>query len=193
MFSFKQFLMEDENLDSIKPGTIPVSVIFGRFQPWHNGHQQIVKDLLKKYPQYKIIIGIVKGEKTSLDKSKNPFPFELQKKLIEESSSDLSDKVSVFPEPLTMGYVPYIIEKFREKDLEVKIISAGADRAVKFQEDIKKLNEKFITVNVEFYLAKRYLTGTEVRLAIKNNDIEKLKTMINPKILKYMNELKKYV
>ena len=55
-----------------------ISLFIGRFQPFHNGHLEIIKNISKKYD--KIIIGIGSSQyKNTID---NPFSFSERKEMI---------------------------------------------------------------------------------------------------------------
>ena len=191
--NFEDFLIEEEdNLDNIHPGSVPISLMFGRYQPFHLGHLKVINSLLKEYPKYRIVIGIVKGKKSSKDKTRNPFSFELQKELIEKSLGPLLGKVVVFPRSLDIGYTPYMIKEMRKDDYEIKVITAGADRAGKYSSDIQKLNDQFKTVNIDFHLVGRELSdvsASKVRDAISQDDFKTFKKLTSPNIHKYYREL----
>lgn len=56
-------------------------VFIGRFQPWHNGHQNVAERALSKTNHLIILIGSV----DQAEDFKNPFSFNDRKKIIEES------------------------------------------------------------------------------------------------------------
>ena len=56
----------------------PTAQMLGRWQPWHEGHQKLFEETLKKTGQVNIMVRDVKG----IDD--NPFDFETVKKNIEE-------------------------------------------------------------------------------------------------------------
>jgi len=59
-----------------------MKVLFiGRFQPFHNGHLNVIKYILKNYSE--VIIGI--GSSQYKDISKNPFSFDERKKMIDNT------------------------------------------------------------------------------------------------------------
>jgi nicotinamide-nucleotide adenylyltransferase len=57
------------------------ALFVGRFQPFHNGHLGDIKWILKKYDKVIIVIGSSQESK----KEKNPFDFEIRKKMIEKT------------------------------------------------------------------------------------------------------------
>ena len=56
----------------------PTAQMLGRWQPWHEGHQKLFEETLKKTGQVNIMVRDVKGV------DDNPFDFETVKKNIEE-------------------------------------------------------------------------------------------------------------
>ena len=56
----------------------PTAQMLGRWQPWHEGHQKLFEEILKKTGQVNIMVRDVNGV------DDNPFDFETVKKKIEE-------------------------------------------------------------------------------------------------------------
>ena len=71
----------------------PTAQMLGRWQPFHDGHLALFKEILKKTGQVLIMV-------RTLPKSKdNPYEFEEIKKRIEERLKDYSDKFEVIQVP----------------------------------------------------------------------------------------------
>ena len=71
----------------------PTAQMLGRWQPFHDGHFALFKEILKKTGQVLIMV-------RTLPKSKdNPYEFEEIKKRIEERLKDYSDKFEVIQVP----------------------------------------------------------------------------------------------
>ena len=196
--TFKNFFLLEEiaDLDAIPTGSIPVVLFIGRFQPFHNGHLEFIKKISSKYPKYKVLIGIVKGLKSSLDKDLNPLPFDIQKKIILKGLGEYSKNVIIFPREFSSGYIPSIFEILRGDDYEVKVVIAGQDRATSYKEVISFMNVNFKTVDIEVNVAdKRYfaVSGTQVRETIKNDNFEEFKKLVPEGLYKYFWELQKYI
>ena len=56
----------------------PTAQMLGRWQPWHDGHQKLFEEILKKTGQVNIMVRDVKGV------DDNPFDFETVKKNIQD-------------------------------------------------------------------------------------------------------------
>lgn len=192
--TFKLFLKEQEEyLDDIPQGNIPVSLFIGRFQPFHLGHLKAIRDILRYYPNQKVLIGVVRGDKTSQDKQKNPFPFDVQLRLIRESTTEVRDKIIILDKPLKSGYVPEAVKQLRKKDYEVRIVAASGDRVDDYERQINNLKNLNKTVNIQFIKTKRYGTASDVRQALIDNDKPKFERLTSPGIWEYFNDLQSMI
>ncbi len=172
--SFKSFLKEESE--------IPVVVFIGRFQPWHLGHSQVIKDVRLKFPQYKIIIGIVKGNVTSQDKEKNPLPFTIQRELVVKSLQGL-DNIVILNEPLPNGYIPEVYETLKAQGYNMKYFVSGQDRR---EDYIKMTND----LDIELVITKKYMDATNIRDYIRKDDENSFRKSTSKNIWKYYNKLK---
>lgn len=57
-----------------------IAIFIGRFQPFHNGHLETVRWILKEHKEILIVIGSIQESLTE----KNPFTFEERRKMIED-------------------------------------------------------------------------------------------------------------
>ena len=67
----------------------PTAQMLGRWQPWHEGHQKLFEETLKKTGQVNIMVRDVKGV------GDNPFDFETVKKKITIELKDFSERVKI--------------------------------------------------------------------------------------------------
>ena len=67
----------------------PTAQMLGRWQPWHEGHQKLFEEILKKTGQVNIMVRDVKGV------GDNPFDFETVKKNILSALKDYENRVKV--------------------------------------------------------------------------------------------------
>ena len=67
-----------KNDNHVWDNKLPTAQMLGRWQPWHEGHQKLFEEILKKTGQVNIMVRDVKGV------DDNPFDFETVKKNIED-------------------------------------------------------------------------------------------------------------
>ncbi len=170
-------------------GVTPVIIWNGRAQPWHRGHDamiQLAKKKLEELGAEKILILIVKGGKTSMNKEENPLTEKDQKALVEAVYAG-DDSVVVSDTPLANGSLFAIIQKLGEMKAYMVGWLAGNDRI----EDYRKLLNSFnasvwlkdhaslpIKVNakgiadVEMIETPRVMSGTAARESAKTSDFK---------------------
>ena len=77
--------------DQIKPykwdNKKPTIQMLGRWQPWHEGHYALFKEIIKKTGQVNIMVKDVKGI------GDNPFDFKTVKKKIENALKELKNSI----------------------------------------------------------------------------------------------------
>ena len=106
----------------------PTAQMLGRWQPWHEGHQKLFKEIIKKTGQVCIQIRDVQGV------DDNPFDFETVKKNIEERLNPEFEgrfKIMLVPNITNICYgrgVGYKIEEIVLSE-EIQKISATKIRA----------------------------------------------------------------
>ena len=67
----------------------PTAQMLGRWQPWHQGHQKLFEEILKKTGQVNIMVRDVEGV------GDNPFNFNTVKKNILEALQEYKDRVKI--------------------------------------------------------------------------------------------------
>ena len=106
----------------------PTAQMLGRWQPWHDGHQELFRMILKKTGQVNIMVRDVQGVED------NPFNFETVKKNIEDKLNPEYEgmfKISLVPNITNICYGRKVGYKIEEIVLDEKIqeISATKIRA----------------------------------------------------------------
>ena len=149
-------------------------LIIGRFQPLHLGHFNVIKNMTNP------VIAVIRGNKTSNDKNRNPIPEQYQEQLIRY----------VFPDvPIIMilgeGYIPSIINTAIEKGFAIQRVFAGADRINDYKRQVSQANERVLTnkstfplISVDFVVSDRFTSASTVRDVIRNNDIDTFRTLM---------------
>jgi len=173
MRTFKEIALT-ETKDSI-------GIFSGRFQPVTKAHSDIINTMAKE--NRKVIIFLVKGKKTSENKTKNPFDSETQKKMLELVSPD-----NVEIKIISTGF---FVDELNELPDETKFVAyAGSDRIKAY-----KAYEKYMGGNrtLEVKEVKRTdkgISATKVRQSLKDNNFEEFKALTDKKIHKMFNELR---
>ena len=67
----------------------PTAQMLGRWQPWHNGHQKLFEEIIKKTGQVNIMVRDVKGV------GDNPFDFKTVEKNIKEALKDFKNRIKI--------------------------------------------------------------------------------------------------
>ena len=117
-----------KNDNHVWDNRLPTAQMLGRWQPWHEGHQKLFEEILKKTGQVNIMVRDVKGV------DDNPFDFETVKKNIEERlNPDYKNRFQVMlvPNITNISYGRGVGYKIEEIVLSEKIqeISATKIRA----------------------------------------------------------------
>lgn len=145
-------------------GKIEAELFLGRLQPPHLGHKKNIDRM--KNP----IIGIVRGEKSSQDKERNPISVDYQMELIRKIAPDATIKI------FADGFLPFIISAMRGDDLEIVKVFAGTDRIKSYEQTIKSFNKKIPEdrqMDIEFVEIERGsgdVSATKIRSAIRSGD-----------------------
>lgn len=109
----------------------PTALFIGRYQPFHDGHKQLIAEGLRRVGQACIAV----RDTTGTD-AKNPFPFEYVKARIEHGMREHEGRFMVVPLPnITNVFygrdVGYTVERI-ELDSQLEAISATAVRSKLF-------------------------------------------------------------
>ena len=109
----------------------PTAQMLGRWQPWHDGHQKLFEEILKKTGQVNIMVRDVKG----IDD--NPFEFETVKKNILEALKGYENRIqiSLVPNITNICYGRGVGYKIEEIVLDEKTQQISA---TKIREQMRK-------------------------------------------------------
>lgn len=161
-------------------------LFLGRMQPIHNGHAGIIASM--KNP----VVAIVKGAKSSQDKTKNPLNLKYQQKLLKKVAPNA--KVIEVPS----GYLPDICKYIEEHlKMKVSVVHAGTDRLGKYKAQVMGANKKLPSeeqLHVSFKEAERAegaTSATVVREAIRSGDEKAYRAHVPRTIWDEFNTLQK--
>lgn len=144
-----------------------VNVFPGRFQPFHKGHLQACKDALKENG-FPTVIMYIHNDKFD---SRKPFCDSLIEKelnLIKKEEDCIQDVIW-----LNKPWPTLVCRILIEHGYEPVLWLAGADRIDSYKKMIQKdkIRNELNIEPPEFYLTNRYYSATDIRKAIKNEDI----------------------
>lgn len=166
MKSFKEHLNEATDPANYSPRAKKhVELFLGRMQPVHLGHKAIIDSMTNP------VVVLVKGGKSSEDKSKNPFDEKDQARFLKKLG-----RVNVMTAP--SGYIPDIVEMLRKKGQEVTAVYAGNDRISGYERQIASFNKQMPEekqIHAKFKETPRVTSATTVRNALKADDFETFK------------------
>jgi len=158
-----------------------MGVFSGRFQPVTAAHAKIIETIGKENTNATVFL--VKGKKSSEDKTKNPFDAETQKKMLE-----LVAPKNVQIKIISSGF--FVGELNEMKDGTKFVAYAGSDR-VKAYEKYEKYMEDDRTLEVkEIKRTDDDISATKVREALINNNKEAFEKLTHKKMHKMFEELK---
>lgn len=171
----KQFNVFSQTLDYESLG-----IFIGRFQPPHKSHLQIIKHMAKKHN--KCILIIVSGDKSSIDKKRNPYSLEeridMFNKVIPNNVEILTSKNSFIPKIL-------LDNNLINDDAKCVVIYCGPDRKndyIRYEKYLKKYNKDIQVFMQIVDIDRENISSTILRQAILNNDIEKINELGIPNI-----------
>ena len=175
-----QYIIESSKEDHI-------GLFIGRMQGLTTGHTDVINLMSKTFSKSYVVL--VKGEKSSSDKKRNPLPFEIQKKMIEKvlpSNVDLLVTKSANLEDL----LPTI-------DGKSFVVYAGPDRVKDYRSYVKyatKLGYKVQIVDTGQMIPRDdSVSGTKLRQALKADDFEAFKKITPKEIWSIYQDLKEYM
>jgi len=150
----------------------------GRFQPFHKGHLEAIKMILKKNKN-NLIIGIVNPEPKNtvefkeFSLEKNPFTFWERYRMIRESLID--EKIDMKRIIIIPNYPSFIFGKEKNINFEPERnqVISHLNIVTDWDKEKIKIHEKegytYKTTNYVFKVKNAIVTASEVRRRIKNN------------------------
>lgn len=156
------------------------NLIIGKFQPFHIGHYQMIKDVDH------LVMVIITGKRNK----NRPF--------------DISHRMNWINETLTTrpyfillehGYIPYVVNETRKHFLEPESIICGLDREQKYSNIIAHHNSivtenKRIDAVVRCVNPETRISATQVRKTITDNNYKEFVKLMPEQLHLYFEEMK---
>jgi len=164
-----------------------VNLLVGRFQPFHNGHLNMVKKMAEENELPSIIAVVHPGHNRS---GKTPFDEDLVSKYMETVVKENAGKILGYF-IINRGLLGIIYGKAKELGYSVKSIAAGDDRMDDYKkqtEYLKKAGGDFPD-DIEIIQTPRSSSGTEVRGKIDNEDFVGFKKLVPHAVSTFYDQL----
>lgn len=154
-----------------------VNMIVGRFQPFHNGHMEMVNELYAANKKPVVIIAVHPGHNKS---GKSPFSMSTMRSILNNLKADADGKICDF-RIVGRGFIKDIIDAMRP-EYEPVLWGVGPDRVNGYQKQLElnymKKNELKLDDNFTVMETKRYMSGEEVRDNIFKDHFGAFKDMV---------------
>jgi cytidyltransferase-like protein len=160
------------------PSLTPTNIIVGRFQPFHNGHLNMAKQLKEKNGITSMAVVVYPGHNKS---GKSPFKEEIIRKYMESVVRDNPDYLNSFL-IVTKGLLGIIAGEARKRGYRIELIGAGDDRSEDFEKQVdylKKAGKEFPD-DAKVFQTKRMIKGADARKHIERDDFTAFKKMVPP-------------
>jgi cytidyltransferase-like protein len=156
-----------------------VGVTIGRFQPFHKGHAEMIRDLAAKFNK---VIVLVAGN--SKDK-KNPFSYETRVEMMMKSLPDVWNKIKVYKgeyEGKPSGFIPAVLSDIVKKgdstlkgDTAVNVL-VGEDRFENVKDQIERA-KKAKAAGTEVMADPNLMTVQKLNDVKNDDDVERISGM----------------
>lgn len=154
------------------------NILVGRFQPFHNGHMTVCKELNEMNKLPVIVVVVHPGHNSS---GHSPF----SQSTIKSSMSNLPEESEGTIQGSCMigrGFIGDVVNEVRKMGYEPILWGAGNDRVNDYKKQLefnfKKDNEMNLTDDFRVVETDRHGSGTEVRKAIESDDYGKFKSLV---------------
>ena len=151
------------------------ALFLGRFSPLTIAHHRIIADALKKYDT--VTVNIVKSK---IDE-KNPFPVEMQQKMLHAC---FGNKVDVIIS--STGNLGSILQKPKNT---INVVIAGSDRVDGYTDQLKHDKD----IKVEEIPRKDEVSGTLVRKYLRDGNRVMFRKYVPPEVFAMYEELKSII
>jgi phosphopantetheine adenylyltransferase len=166
------------------------TIVVGRFTVLTKAHLELMNRAAHLSADM-VVVCIVMGEKTSLDTDRNPTSFDMRKEMIDASFSLPHRTVKV-----TSSFIGELVSVCRDADVEPKYIVIGPDRREEMTKQVDTFKKDLkLTIQVkgqDTVLGPQY-RASNVRAAIRNDDVETFKKLTPVGEWKLWSKLRKVV
>lgn len=154
-----------------------VNIIVGRFQPFHNGHIKMVKELNGANGLPVVIVAVHPGHNKS---GNSPFTMSTLRTMLGNIAKD-TDSVVIGYRLVGRGFIQDIVNSLRP-EFEPILWGAGPDRINDYKKQLelnfKRDNELDLDEKFEVMETQRMMSGTDVRKFIDEDKFGEFKNLV---------------
>ena len=177
---FKEYITESSKDDY-------TGIFIGRMQGLTLGHTKVIDIMARTHPHSYVVL--VKGEKSSGNKTLNPLPYEIQEKMIKKVLPDNVELITA-----KSANLEDILPGMDGKSFAVY---AGPDRLQAYRKYATYVLKQGYNVKVidtgQMIPRDDAISGTKLRQALKNDDIESFKKIAPKEIWDMFDELREFL
>lgn len=165
-----------------------LGILVGRFQVLHAGHEQMIQTAIALCDT----VGVFVGSSQESGTSKNPFPYELRREMLE---SIFGSRIQVFPLPdigvgNTSAWGDYVLKNVKDRFgcLPDLLISGKESRRLDWFDSVEgvRIAELYIPKTIE-------ISASQVRDFLIRDDRETWESYVNKKIHPLYSQLRRTV
>lgn len=196
-YSFDEFITKLETIDNSAPekqilieddGVKKINVIMGRFQPFHNGHLRMIKELKEKNNFPTFIVAVHPGHNKS---GKSPFAKDMVEKYLDSIAKNNEDVEGFIL--VERGLLGSAINKLLEAGYEPHLVGAGDDRKDDYEKQVDYIKNSEIADRLpkgfKIVETPRTSSATDVREKLLDNDFVGFKKLVPKEVSNYYNNL----
>jgi len=164
-----------------------VNMIVGRFQPFHNGHLEMIEELYAANKRPVVLVAVHPGHNRS---GMSPFSVSTIRTMLGNIKAESKGKVCDY-RVISRGFIGDIVSALRP-EYEPVIWGVGPDRVDGYTKQLelnyKKKNELNLLEDFIIMETKRYMKGSDVRKCVEDDRFGAFKDMV-PKAVQSMYTL----
>lgn len=176
-------------------------IFTGRFQPFHNGHLNIIEYLRKKFPNEIICVAIIKdypflGEKSDFDK---------------RVDIELAKKTDEFDAEKALHIITKVLKNRRYENVVVTLMPRASRESWKVIESLFDCNRTWVFTDNQqrpdpweelksnFYVSmnenillvpiEKTINGTDIRIRLQNRDYEMLREFLPEEVINFYKKV----
>ena len=147
-----------------------MDLFIGRFQPITKTHYNIIQQM--ECP----VVCIVRGVKSSLNKTRNPFPLEYQKECL-----NILFGGTIHVTTSTSAYLPEVVSSLRSSGFDITRVHCGSDRYEEYLKQMQRHNSSCsdpLVVELIQHTRTDNVSASFVRESLRNSDFNTFRSLV---------------